>query len=378
MTAHPSCRSETVEIIGAGPAGLAAAITLASAGRPVVVHERAPDVGWRFHGDLQGIENWTGSEDVPALLSRIGVETNFPIKPFRTGSLVGPDLRPRLVSSPQPLFYVVHRGPIPGSLDTGLKFQAEKLGVQFRFNSHVLHPPPDAIIASGPKSARIIAKGIVFDTSSSDIATGIFSNAAAPKGYSYCLVSDGRGTLATVLYDRFGQAHAYFTRTLQLFERLLGIEIRNPRPFSGHGSFSPGLASEPSWGRHIGESAGLQDALWGFGIKYALVSGYLSGRAILEGVPPSSLWRGILLPGVRASQANRFLFEIFGAAAYRFLVRRLSRAANARSVLHNLYSPSVLKSLFYPLAVAEARLTRHLRQVLPGDTEPEPRPRSQA
>jgi flavin-dependent dehydrogenase len=41
----------------AGPAGLAAALTLARAGVLTVVHEIRHDVGARFHGDFQGIEN---------------------------------------------------------------------------------------------------------------------------------------------------------------------------------------------------------------------------------------------------------------------------------------------------------------------------------
>lgn len=55
---------ETVQIAGAGPAGLAAAITLAREGVSVQVHEARNEVGYRFQRDLQGLENWTTQQDV--------------------------------------------------------------------------------------------------------------------------------------------------------------------------------------------------------------------------------------------------------------------------------------------------------------------------
>jgi flavin-dependent dehydrogenase len=45
-------RMAPIHISGAGPAGLAAAITLERAGVHAIVHERQNRVGLRFHGDL--------------------------------------------------------------------------------------------------------------------------------------------------------------------------------------------------------------------------------------------------------------------------------------------------------------------------------------
>jgi len=77
---------ERIEIAGAGPAGLAAAITLARAGRQVVVHELQPDVGHRFKRDFQGLESWSTARDALEQLREIGISTDFTAQPFARGT----------------------------------------------------------------------------------------------------------------------------------------------------------------------------------------------------------------------------------------------------------------------------------------------------
>lgn len=57
-------QTEPIQIGGAGPAGLASAITLARAGRRVLTHETQCEVGYRFDGDFQELENWSAQQDV--------------------------------------------------------------------------------------------------------------------------------------------------------------------------------------------------------------------------------------------------------------------------------------------------------------------------
>ncbi|MBI5892882.1 MAG: NAD(P)-binding protein [Deltaproteobacteria bacterium] len=45
--------AKEIEIVGAGPAGIVAAINLAKAGCKVTVYEEKSEVGHRFHGDFQ-------------------------------------------------------------------------------------------------------------------------------------------------------------------------------------------------------------------------------------------------------------------------------------------------------------------------------------
>jgi len=71
-----------IEIAGAGPAGLAAALTIVHSGRAARVYEQRHDVGLRFHGDFQGLENWTTPIDVLDELQQLGIATDFEHTPF--------------------------------------------------------------------------------------------------------------------------------------------------------------------------------------------------------------------------------------------------------------------------------------------------------
>src|SRR3990172_9701432 len=153
---------QAVTIAGAGPAGLAAAITLARAGRRVVVHEARGEVGARFGRDLQGLENWTSRHDVLEDLKQLGITTGFEVLPCCRGEAYDAWERAYPVCSAAPLFYTVERGPGPGTLDTALLEQAGGLGVEVRFNSRLNSLEGAGILAAGPKAAGAIAVGCHF------------------------------------------------------------------------------------------------------------------------------------------------------------------------------------------------------------------------
>jgi len=96
----------------------------------------------------------------------------------------------------------------------------------------------------------------------------------------------------------------------------------------------------------VGEAAGFQDALWGFGIRMAIVSGHLAARALVSGRPREfdRLWRERLGGLLAASFANRRLYGRAGDLGYALLIRRVARA-DAREFLHGLYAPRWWKSL---------------------------------
>jgi len=108
--------TEHVHAIGAGPAGLVAAITLAKNGHPVTVYEMNNDVGKRFNGDYQGIENWSTEEDAREFLEAIGIAMDFRFAPYADGDFFNPSGQKYNFSMSRPLFYLLERGTSNWSL----------------------------------------------------------------------------------------------------------------------------------------------------------------------------------------------------------------------------------------------------------------------
>jgi flavin-dependent dehydrogenase len=188
-------QTELIQIGGAGPAGLAAAITLAKAGRRVLVHEMQSEVGNRFDGDFQGLENWSAQQDVLDQLRELGITTEFAMLPCSRGYAFDAWGERYDLAGSKTLFYIVERGPGAGTLDTVLLEQARKLGVEVRFNSRLDHLEGTGILAAGPKAADAIAVGYHFETAMQDGFWVIYDDELAPQGYAYLLVMNGRGTV---------------------------------------------------------------------------------------------------------------------------------------------------------------------------------------
>lgn len=351
---------QAVHIVGAGPAGLAAALTVARAGRRAIVYEQRPDVGGRFHGDLQGIENWTTAGDALEELASIGVEPGFEARPFREGVFIDPDGREYRYASPDPLFYIVRRGPAPGMLDQSLKSQALAAGVEIRFRQPRARLPDGGIVAGGPRAADMIAVGYVFETDRADGVFAALSERFAPKGYAYLLISAGRGTVASCLFDDFHNERLYLERTVDFFREKAGLAMRNALRFGGAGNvLLPKTARQGSI-LFAGEAAGFQDALWGFGMRLGMVSGHLAARALLERSPESydRAWRARLGGLMRTSLVNRYAFARMGDRGYAKLMRSIARVRDARRWLRQHYTPSLAKLLLLPLARCVVRSRR--------------------
>ena len=100
----------------------------------------------------------------------------------------------------------------------------------------------------------------------------------------------------------------------------------------------------------VGEAGGLQDALWGFGIRMALLSGYLAATAFIDGSTESyeRLSKERLYGSFRTSVVNRYFYEKLGDHGYRLLSYRLASARSPRNWLRKHYASSPWKSLLFP------------------------------
>ena len=339
-----------IQIAGAGPAGLAAAITLAKAGREVIVYEAQKEVGRRFGGDFQGLENWSTQEDVLTLLEQSGFTTDFNAVACKNGTVFDSVGKRYDVKSNDVLFYTVERGPDPGSLDSAFLKQALSLGVEVRFNTRLREIVGDGILAAGPRAADAIAVGYHFDTDMEDGYWAICDDELAPEGYAYLLVMNGKGTVKTCMFSGFKQEKMYVKRTVEAFEKRVGMQMHNPQPHGGTGNFR--IPDSAYSGPHplVGEQAGFQDTLWGFGMRLAITSGTLAAQSLMTGENYDSLWKRELKPQMQTAVVNRALYSLAGKFGYRWFLHRLINRPNLRESLRRQYQPCWFKRLLKPWA----------------------------
>ena len=332
-------------------AGLTAAIVLQQAGRRVQVIERSAASGAHRFPDWDAIENWTAREDVPAFLTRIGIDTGrFRHIASSTFSVIDPYGRRHDVHTPRPFFYLIKRGATAGGLEHGLQAQAEAAGIPIRYGTAC--PPGVADIWAGGTFGRgtsFASAGFTFHTNHPDWICGLIDMRIAPRAYAYVAIVEGEGTLAVALTEERRQANQLLERAVEVFCRHSDLDIRDRHRAGGSGG---DLAA--FWhGRHdrvIGEAGGYQDFLWGFGIRFAFLSGYLAAQAVLTGQDWQTLADAELRPLVRASLVNRWLYDRMPAAGLAALIRHFTRHPDLNALTGRWYNPRRIHRLLWPLA----------------------------
>ncbi|MBI4010554.1 MAG: NAD(P)/FAD-dependent oxidoreductase [Candidatus Aenigmarchaeota archaeon] len=340
-------------ILGAGLSGLSAAINLAEAGFKVNVFDVRKDSGARFEGDLQGLENWTNEISILEDLKEMNIKVNFHCNPFKKVFLTD-GRKTSEINFSRPMFYLVKRGTMVDSIDQGLKRQAIDKGVQISYNTK-FESKAD-IIATGPKpSGRLfgIDRGIVFDTEIEDTAVAIVNTEATYKAYSYLLVTEGYGCIATVLYDKFHLVNKCLERTKEIAIKLFDVKIKNEKGVGGIGNFIYPQKLQENDSLFVGEAGGLQEALWGFGMRYAMTSGYLAANSITQGLQYKKLVDEKFDNQFKASIVNRFMWEIMIGKAINWLKFNYKTYSKKDTLkfFNKLYNFTLTyQKLLYPIA----------------------------
>lgn len=353
-------KTSPIRILGAGPAGLSAAIVLARGGREVHLFERYDTVGKRFQGDLQGLENWSMKQDVLDQIKSFGIAVNFEATPFHEVTFT--DGRHSFqYESKEPFFYLVKRGPFSASLDKGLCQQAVEQGVRIHYRS-TLSPEEADIIATGPRRKSIVAvdKGLVFKTDLPNMAIGIYHDEVAFQGYSYFLAAQGCGCLCTVVFNQLQRLNTCFERTIEVARRLVPLQLDQAQPVGGIGSFFWGHPVTLGKALLVGESAGFQDLLWGFGIRMAMTSGHMASQSFLTSEDYTASVHRTINPLLKASLVNRFLWETGKRDSSPFMPRLLDLPVPFRFTFHDLCRFSVPHRILYPFALRYVK--RHYPQ----------------
>lgn len=341
-------KTKTIKIAGAGIAGLTSAIVLAKSGYNVRVFERSNDVGHRFCGDLEGLTNWGFDENILDFMKNIGLEINFWNKLMKNLTLFNSRAIKTELFTENPFVYLVMRGNQKGTLDYALKEQAIKNEVEIVFNSPVSSDNVD-IIATGPKFDGVtdaMASGYTFRSDSKDTFAAALNSKLAFKGYSYLLIADGVGTVASCIFGDYRNLPMYLDKTLSFFKKNVSFDMKDEKKFAGFGSFHL-LNSER---RYVGEAGGFQDFLWGFGMRYAMITGNLAAKSIIENCDYRDLWEKELSGMSKASIMNRLWFSMLNDHLRDYFIKSSHRRKNLLKFVTKMYRKNVFSRLLYPIA----------------------------
>lgn len=299
----------TVRIGGAGLAGLVAATTVARSGADVEIYETKTRLLPSTGPHTEALRNY-GSIDALEELRSYG----FRIRPFaevqraiRRSEHFQNVLRGKS-------YYLFMRGREEYTVDQQLYAQAMDLGV--RFHLGVNAPPEVDIVATGPPggSFNMMAAGSTFTAEGSNLDTqtviALLDNTVAPGGY--LAITPGidhhsiySGSWTNLNYERvLAMAKRSFQRPW--IRDILGTS-RWVEKIHGRAYYAPDPIATAVRGKacYAGEAGGFQDAVAAYGFRYAVITGVLSARAVVEHLDYQTLLRETFKDEFRESYEYR-------------------------------------------------------------------------
>jgi hypothetical protein len=284
---------EVIHVVGAGPAGLSAAIILQREGYNVIVHEAEKQVGgdpsWHpsCHAtpiDLDIFQQYTGIDVRPAFKEC----TNY-LSYYHEGQRKEFS---DFAGSVVPCMYNVIRGPHEASLDTYLYLMACRDGIEVRFNDKwttqdFKAAPENTIIATGFGQSAYEDMGYKFtpfygywtrsecpaEKTHLAIYTGDFTNE-----YGYSCSKDG--LWYSLLFAKGDVTQAGLDKYSEILKEKEGIRVDRWLRFTGTTPRFPKLLD----GNFIfaGTAAGFIEPAQGYGITASMLGGRIAAWAVTD------------------------------------------------------------------------------------------------
>ena len=341
-----------IHIMGAGLSGLAAATTLAKAGIEVHVHDIREDSGKRFDGDFQALENWSMDADFFDQLRSWGYDpSEFRATEFSEVDLIHPDDEISKTHTPGIAYRIVERGTSDHTIDQGFKRMAIAAGANLHYKSRVKEKDCQ-IIACGPKGTSAVAYGEIFNTKHPDHIAFQMNDKLAPGSYSYLIIIEGVGLICTCLWRKQKGSDRFLNETIAWYQdKYPEIDMEPIKCVGGKGDFTINKNYFQDGRYYVGESGGLQDFMWGFGMRMAVWSGHLAAEDILGNCDYEKEVRKQLMPYVRTSVANRFLMNRVGDRTFKFMckswMKNQAKKGDGLVWIGNLFRPKWYKTMLY-------------------------------
>jgi len=342
----------TIKILGAGLAGISAAINLVKGGKEVEVHERRDEVGLQMHPNYQGLLRTHG--DPKGYLNGLGLDPEFDYK-FLDKCVLSTRKKDRRITAAEPVMFVKRGGE--GSLEWGLYQQALDLGVEFKFNQKMAEKDVD-VVAVGHTRCDMAAFGVQYENADWDDETFVYmyDDRYSPRGWYLYLVPFGDGRIEIInccSQPYVQQVRRRFFNAIKE-RKVLRDVVKGAKPvhyLGGYGGAKfPGSAVRD--GRYyVGEAAGFQDPFRGFGMNYALQSGKLAADAMLHGKDYDALWKADFEKQIRLDLSRRYAMVLFGDRIAELYFRKVRDGETVDFYKYNPHTVGgeLLKGLFYNL-----------------------------